>query len=38
MNKKGFAAESLIQIVLWILFLIAAGYSVYYLFNRFGLR
>jgi len=38
MNKKGFAFDNLINILLWILILILAGFSIYFLFKRFGLR
>jgi len=38
MNKKGFAFESITKLVLWIMFLILAGASIYFLFKRFGLR
>ena len=38
MKRRGFAEDSVMNIILWILILILAGFSVYLLFKRFGLR
>src|SRR3989344_1661861 len=38
MRKKGIAYDSLMNIMLWVIILILAGLSLYFLFKRFGLR
>ena len=38
MHKKGIAYDSLMNIMLWVIILILAGLSLYFLFKRFGLR
>jgi uncharacterized membrane protein len=38
MHKKGFVEESLTSTILWIIFLILAGFGIYFLFKKLGLR
>ena len=36
-SKKGFFDDSVVDVVLWIILLILAGFSVYLLFKKFSL-
>jgi hypothetical protein len=38
MKRKGIAQESLTEIILWILLILIAGFSVWFLFKKFGIR
>ncbi len=37
MDRKGFAFDSLTNIMLWVLIVLLAGFSIYSLFKKFGL-
>jgi|GEM_PF-6217444 len=38
LNKRGLSSETLTSIILWVLIAVLAGFSIYFLFKRFGLR
>ncbi len=38
MNNKGFAFDELTKIILWVILLILAGFSIYSILNKYGLR
>ncbi len=37
-NKRGIAQDSLKDLILWILLIILAGFSVWFLFKKLGIR
>jgi uncharacterized membrane protein (DUF373 family) len=37
-NKRGFAFDNMTNIILWVIILVLAGFSIYALFKKFGLR
>jgi hypothetical protein len=38
MKRKGIAQESLMEMILWILLIVIAGFSLWFLFKKFGIR
>ncbi len=38
MDKKGIAQDSLKDFILWVLLILLAGFSVWFLFKKLGIR